>query len=81
LVASHDALARLSEIRQPTLVTCGDHNFCTPLPLSEEIARAIPGAELVVFSEAGELIEHEQEEKFFRIVSDFIDRHTPKGQA
>jgi aminoacrylate hydrolase len=75
MVAAHDALARLGEIRLPTLVTCGDHNFCTPLPLSEEIARAIPGAELVVFEEGGELIEHEQDEKFFEVISGFIDRH------
>lgn len=73
MVAAHDALDQLSNIRQPTLVTCGDRNFCTPLPLSEEIARAIPGSQLVIFSEGGELIEHEQEEKFFRTVSAFID--------
>lgn len=79
MITAHDTLDRLFAIRQPTLVTCGDHNFCTPLALSEEIARAIPGAELVVFSEGGELIEHEQEEKFFRIVSGFIDRHTPNA--
>jgi aminoacrylate hydrolase len=77
MVAAHDALERLSAIRQPTLVICGDQNFCTPLALSEEIAEAIPGAELVIFREGGELIEHEQEEKFFQIVSGFIDRHTP----
>ncbi len=76
MVAAHDALEQLSTIRRPTLVTCGDHNFCTPLALSEEIARAIPGAELVVFSEGGELIEHEQEEKYFLTVSRFIDRNT-----
>lgn len=75
MVASHDALARLGEIRQPTLVVCGNRNFCTPLPLSEEIAHAVPGAELVIFEDAGELIEIEQEEKYFQVVSDFIKRH------
>jgi aminoacrylate hydrolase len=74
MLLAHDALERLPEIRQPSLVVCGDHNFCTPLPLSEEIAHAIPGAELIVFPEAGELIEHEQEEKYFQVVSAFIDR-------
>jgi aminoacrylate hydrolase len=75
MIMTHDALARLCDIRQPSLVLCGDHNFCTPLPLSEEIARAIPGAEMVVLKEAGELIELEEEEKFFQLVSNFIERH------
>ncbi len=74
MVMAHDALARLAEIRQPALVVCGDHNFCTPLPLSEELAGSIPGAELVVFKEGGELIEHEQEERYFEVVSGFIER-------
>ena len=75
MIAAHDALARLADVRQPSLVLCGDHNFCTPLPLSEEIARAVPGTEFVVFEDAGELIELEKEEEFFQIVSCFIGRH------
>ena len=71
----HGALPRLSEIKHPTLVLCGDHNFCTPLPISEEIAQAVPGAEFVVLEDAGELIELEKEEEFYRIVSSFIERH------
>jgi aminoacrylate hydrolase len=75
MIAAHDALPRLGEIRQPTLVVCGAQDFCTPLPLSEEIARAIPGSELVVVPDCGHLIEHEKEEEFFQIVSTFIRRH------
>ncbi|QBD81078.1 hypothetical protein EPA93_35950 [Ktedonosporobacter rubrisoli] len=48
MIMAHDTLLRLGEMRQPTLVLCGGQDFCTPLPLSEEIAHAIPGAELVV---------------------------------
>jgi aminoacrylate hydrolase len=73
MIAAHDAYDRLGEIRTPTLVTCGTHNFCTTLALSEEIAARIPGAELVIFDDAGELIEFEQPEKFFQTVSRFID--------
>jgi aminoacrylate hydrolase len=76
MVAAHDTYDRLDEIRTPTLVTCGTHNFCTTLALSEEIAARIPGAELVTFDEAGELIEFEQPEKFFQTVSRFIDSHS-----
>ena len=56
-------------------VICADRNICTPLPGSEEIARALPGAELVVIEDAGELIEIEEEADFFQIVSDFIARY------
>ncbi|MGB7436035.1 MAG: alpha/beta hydrolase [Candidatus Acidiferrum sp.] len=75
MIMNHDALPRLGNIRQPSLVLCGSHNFCTPLPLSEEIARGIPGAELVVIQDAGELTELEKPEDFFRIVGSFIARH------
>ena len=74
MIVAHDALAQLGDIKHPALILCGDRNLCTPLPLSEELAKAIPGAELVVFQDAGELIELEKEFEFFQIVSDFIER-------
>jgi aminoacrylate hydrolase len=74
MIAAHDALARLGEIRQPTIIVCGDHDVATGVPLSEEIASAMPGSELIVLKDAGHLIEIEKEEEFFRIVSTFIDR-------
>ncbi|MEU4932808.1 alpha/beta hydrolase [Streptomyces yokosukanensis] len=73
MIAAHDTFARLREIAQPTLVLCGEHNFCTPLPLSEELVRGIPDATLIVFEDAGELIELEQPVRFFTEVSGFID--------
>ena len=72
MILEHDTFSRLGEIQKPTLVLCGDHNMCTPLPLSEELAQQIPGANLVVFAEGGELIELEQEERYFEIVSAFL---------
>ncbi len=72
MIATHDTSGRLGEIRQPTLVVCGTHNFCTPLPLSEELAQGIPGAKLVVFEEGGELIELEQDKEYFEVVGGFI---------
>ena len=74
MIVTHDALQRLSDIRKPTLVLCGDRNICTPLALSEEIARSVPGAELILLNDAGELIELEREEEFFQAVSTFIER-------
>ena len=75
MIAAHDALPRVGQIGKPTLVICGDRNLCTPLPLSEEIAQGVPGAELVVIPDAGELIELEKPEKFFEVVSTFITKH------
>ena len=76
MIAAHDTFHRLCEIKRPTLVVCGTHNFCTPLPLSEELAAKIPGARLVVFEEGGELIELEQEEEYFKVVSRFLSEQT-----
>ena len=72
MIAAHDVAARLGEIAQPTLVLCGDNNHCTPMPVSEELARGIQSAELVVFEDAGELIEIERAERYFDVVSSFI---------
>ena len=42
MVMAHDARARLGAIEQPSLVICGDADFCTPLPNSEELGAAHP---------------------------------------
>lgn len=75
MIINHDALSRLGDIDAPTLVMCGELNTCTPMPLSEELARTIPGAELVVIKNAGELIEIEKADEFFAIADAFITRH------
>ena len=43
----HDTLARLGEIRQPTLVLCGAHDLLTPPKLQRELASGIKDARLV----------------------------------
>jgi hypothetical protein len=43
-----DVRARLGGITAPTPVLCGRHDAVMPLPHSERLRRAIPGAELVV---------------------------------
>jgi len=79
MIAAHDTLPRLGEIRQPSLVLCGDHDFCTPLPLSEELAGAVPGAELAILRGGGHFIDLEKEAEYFGIVRSFIDRHEAAG--
>jgi aminoacrylate hydrolase len=75
MIMAHDVLSRLKDIGQPTLVMCGDCDFCTPLFLSEEMARAIPGAALAILPGGGHFIHDEQEERYFETVRDFIARH------
>ncbi|WP_210319116.1 alpha/beta fold hydrolase [Devosia faecipullorum] len=48
-----DSRPFLKDIAVPTLVGVGAEDRLIPLPLSEEMAEAIPGAELVIFPEAG----------------------------
>jgi aminoacrylate hydrolase len=75
MIMAHDALTRLGEIRQPVLVVCGGDDFCTPPHLSEEIAGAIPKAELKVLPGAGHFVYIEQEQRFFDTVRAFVGRH------
>jgi aminoacrylate hydrolase len=75
MIAVHDTLSRLGAIQQPTLVVCGDHDVCTPPQLSDEIARAIPGSEMVIVPECGHLVDLEKADEFFHVVSRFIDRN------
>lgn len=75
MIAAHDTRARLGELKHPTLVVCGDADFCTPLPHSEELARLIPDAKLDVLSGGGHFIHAEQEERFFETVRAFLARH------
>lgn len=50
-----DSRSGLASIRCPTLVLCGRQDARTPLALHEEIASAIPGAELVVLEDCGHM--------------------------
>jgi len=77
----HDAGKWLSRIDVPTLVVAGERDLFTPLPLSLEMRRRVPDAELLVLpkgSHAG-LIEHPELlnlrlEKFLRErVDPFLD--------
>lgn len=59
-IADHDLEAWLPEIRVPTLVIAAENDVFTPVHRSEEMARRIPGAELMVLAEAthAAIVEH-----------------------
>jgi pimeloyl-ACP methyl ester carboxylesterase len=72
--ASHDALDRLGRLRVPTLVLAGGDDRLTPPALAEQLARAIPGAEIDVVPDAGHLPYLETPEAFRKTVLEFLAR-------
>ncbi|MFQ5850671.1 MAG: alpha/beta fold hydrolase [Candidatus Binatia bacterium] len=74
MILAHDELTRLVEIRKPTLVIVGKEDVCTPPYFSEELAHAIPGAELAIL-ERGHFFYKEDPEPFHRHVREFLLRH------
>ena len=73
--ATYDVLERLPRITVPTLVTAGRHDWVTPLEANEEVARAIPNAELVVFENSGHAPQEEERERWLDVVAEFLERH------
>jgi pimeloyl-ACP methyl ester carboxylesterase len=55
IMGRKDSRPDLERIACPTLVLCGRDDLLTPLPLHQEMAAAIPGAELVVVEDCGHL--------------------------
>jgi pimeloyl-ACP methyl ester carboxylesterase len=79
----HDVLERLSGIRAPTLVVGGEQDLLTPPWIVEEVARAIPGAQLRLFrgDGASHLLPLERAADFNQLVTDFLTDagETPQG--
>src|SRR3546814_524359 len=55
ILSRADSLDLLPGIAVPTLVACGRQDQLTPPALAEEMAAAIPGAELAVIEDCGHL--------------------------
>ncbi|KAH8690782.1 proline iminopeptidase [Talaromyces proteolyticus] len=67
-----DVRHRLKEIKTPTLVIVGRHDYIAPVACSEEIANAIPNARLEIFELSGHSPPSDEPEKFERILSSFL---------
>jgi proline iminopeptidase len=70
-----DLRPRLKEIRVPTLIIVGRHDFITNVAMAEEMATHIPGARLEIFEESGHFALVEEPDKFYRVVKQFL--HDP----
>ena len=74
-----DVTDRLSQVRCPVLVVVGDKDPSTPPAMSDAIARAIPGARLVVIPDAAHFPNVEQAEPFNAALQGFFAEIVPKG--
>lgn len=72
-IAKHDALAELARIDCPALVAGGRMDMMVPYFASEEIAAAIPGAELATF-ESGHALMFEEMDAFNARLAEFLAR-------
>ena len=69
---SYDLRARAGEITVPTLITVGELDYLLPVAASEELHRAIPGSELVVFPGAPHLVTMEAPDRFNEVTLDWL---------
>jgi 3-oxoadipate enol-lactonase len=68
----HDARGFLPDVGVPTLVVAAEHDTFTPMALAEEMAAAIPNAELEVVEEASHAAPVEQPDRIAERVEDFL---------
>ncbi|BBX18425.1 alpha/beta hydrolase [Mycolicibacterium duvalii] len=74
----HDETAGLETLSKvPTLVACGDRDLLTPLEYSQEMARAMPKAELLIVGGAGHLVQLERPEVIDDALVRLVERATP----
>lgn len=69
-----DRTALLGEIRVPTLVLCGREDGWSPVVRHEQMARLIPGAQLVVVPDSGHMVTMERPAAVNRALADWLAR-------
>jgi pimeloyl-ACP methyl ester carboxylesterase len=75
--SEHDTTDHLPEVRVPTLVVAGERDGFTPLHLSTEMHRAIPGSELLVLPGGTHVGPLEHPDLVEERVSAFLQKHFP----
>lgn len=69
---NYNILEQLPQITAPTLVIAGRHDWICPPEFSEEIAAAIPNADLRIFENSGHLIRADEPEALIDAISGFL---------
>jgi len=72
IMARPDRRPQLPLVRCPVLVACGADDLLTPPEQSEEIARAVPGAQFEVLPECGHLLTLEQPERVNALLEQWL---------
>jgi proline-specific peptidase len=68
-----DIIARLGEIRVPTLVTSGRYDEATPA-IAETVHHGIPGSEWVLFEHSSHMAHAEELDRYIQVLDDFLRR-------
>jgi proline iminopeptidase len=75
-VKRYDLRPRLGEVRAPTLVLTGRHDWICAPAHSDTLVRGIPGARQAMFEESGHRVIKEENGGFVRVVNEFIHEAT-----
>ena len=67
-----DLRPNLKQIKVPTLILVGRHDFITTVAMAEEMVKHIPKARLEIFEDSGHMVVVEEPEKFNRVVKQFV---------
>ena len=73
----HDTLARLAEIRCPTLILGGGRDPICPLVCTRRMSERIKHVETVVFENSSHFFLMEEPERFMQTMNGWLARHTP----
>src|SRR5512135_128173 len=68
-----DLRLHLKQIKVPTLVIVGRHDFITNVAMAEEMVKHIPDARLEIFEDSGHFAFIEEPEKFHRVIKGFVE--------
>jgi pimeloyl-ACP methyl ester carboxylesterase len=69
------AIARLEEIKVPTLAIVGELDDPNPLAVADTIAARVPGAKKITIHGSGHLLNLERPDEFNKIVLDFLEQN------
>jgi proline iminopeptidase len=70
--ATMDLRPRLKNIKVPTFVIVGRHDFITNVAMAEELVKHIPNARLEIFEKSGHFAVIEEPEKFYGVLRQFV---------
>jgi pimeloyl-ACP methyl ester carboxylesterase len=77
----HSAADLLGRIQVPVLIAAAGKDVFTPRKCSDEMARRIPGAELVLYPEAAHTLPIEEDEAIAEATADFLTRRLAEPSA